>query len=240
MADTNDKMNVVNNTKKVNKSRTKISEYELEGLGTSAAVIYDFYTEAKPGDLILSLETATLPENAADFEIIWITLAYMDKRENGGKPILFTPVLPYRISDVSAGTPYNGITNEMIFNSRTPRITEKLGKQIRALSKGHNIFVWNKDFTNRALACSMIGKMDNLVDVQEEVRWDMAIMRDSEDPTKFEYPQFDPKLPAWQEVLGRKPKLNEKVAFIRFVHEAIGKGGVRAVLAKMNEKNKGG
>ncbi len=223
-----------------NKKNNKvITLNDVEALGPSMVETDGYLTRSCDEDFILSLETCGLPSDE-NFEIIHFSLAYFGEKKFGGKPILCTPVHPMRNRDVSSSTPYNGITNEMVFAKTTPKIAEITAEKIRKLVKGHKIYVWNSEFTNAALASSLIGQLDNLVDVQEEARWDLSIARDCEDPTKYEEPQFNPKAPTWEEVLGRKPgNPEQKIKFIRFVQTAMERGGINNVLTIMRRKKAG-
>ena len=223
----------------IKKNSKVITLNDVEALGPSMVETDGYLARSCSDDFILSFETNGLP-GSDNFEIIHISLAYFDENKFGGKPILCTPVHPRKSRDVSSSTPFNGITNQMVFAKTTPRITEDTALKIRKLVKGHNIYVWNRDFTRAALAFSPIGHLDNLVDVQEEARWDLSIAHSCEDPAKYDEPQFNPKAPSWEDVLGKKPESPEqKIKFIRFAQTAMERGGINNVLDIMKRKKAG-
>lgn len=190
---------------------------------------------AAPDDFILTLETVGLPEQYG-FEIVYISLSYFSKTLNNGKPIVASPIRPFYHTDISSSTPYNGITNEMVKNA--PKLGITTAKKIAALTKGHKVFVWNKDFIQSAINTSSL-EFETLIDVQEEARWDLLIPNPNERPDLYSEPQYPPKLPSWQDVLGRKPaNAEEKIQFIRFTQTAMQNGGIEFILKKMKDKSK--
>ena len=184
-------------------------------------------TMSSPDDLILSVETNGLPDNP-DFEIIHLTVSFFGAALNNGRSIVSSFIRPVLSSDVSSSTPYNGITNDMVRNA--PVIGDKTRKKLEYLFKDKKVYVWNKEFTALALISAGI-RVPNLVDVQEEARWDLSIANPNERPDLWKEPQFLPKCPTWQDVLGRKPSSpDEKITFIRFTQKAMEKGGITSIL----------